>query len=95
MQTLVSEMVINFADDAAALIKGCGRIIVQFLMAPIERIATACDVAGVLPERGSAPRLKRVKTKRAWSRANAGMPNSSRSRRPWHLLSFRFLSDLT
>jgi hypothetical protein len=95
MQTLASEIATTFADDAAALIKGCGRVIVQFLMAPIERIANACDVAGVLAARRSALRLPRVKTERARSRSNHARAQPARSGRRRHILSFHFLNDLT
>jgi hypothetical protein len=94
MQTLASEIAITFADDAAALVRGCGRIIVQILMAPVERVANACDVTGVLAER-RALRSLRVKSKRNWSCAHDATSKSPRSRRRWHIFSFRFLSDLT
>jgi hypothetical protein len=51
VQTLAFEIATTFVDDAAALIGGCGRIIVQILMTPVERLANACDVAGVLANR--------------------------------------------
>ena len=51
MQTLAVQIATTFVDDAAALIGGCGRIIVQILMSPVERLANACDVAGVLANR--------------------------------------------
>jgi len=53
MQTLVSEVVSTFAGDAEALLRGFGRIVVDTVMAPVERMARASDVAGVL----SGPRL--------------------------------------
>ena len=61
MQTLASEIAISFVDDAAALVTGAGRIIIQLLTSPIERLATTCDVAGALP---------RAKPKRAASTAS-------------------------
>ena len=51
MQTLALEVATTFVDDALALVTGSGRIILRFLTAPIERLAEACDVAGVLPRR--------------------------------------------
>jgi hypothetical protein len=49
MQTLAAEIALTFVDDAKALMTGSVRIVVRFLMSPIERLANACDVAGVLP----------------------------------------------
>jgi len=51
MQTLALEVATTLVDDALALVGGSGRIIVRFLTAPVERLAEACDVAGVLPRR--------------------------------------------
>jgi hypothetical protein len=54
MQTLATEIALTFVDDATALMTGGIRIMVRFLVSPIERLATACDVAGVLPARRPA-----------------------------------------
>jgi len=54
MQTLAAQIAFTFVDDATALMTGGVRIVVRFLMSPIERLATACDVAGVLPSRRPA-----------------------------------------
>jgi len=51
MQTLAFEITTTFVDDAVALAGGAGRIIIQILSSPVERLANACDVAGVLPRR--------------------------------------------
>ncbi|QPF85380.1 hypothetical protein IC762_03325 [Bradyrhizobium genosp. L] len=51
MQTLALELTTTFVDDAIELVKGLGRITVDLATAPIERIARACDVAGVLEQR--------------------------------------------
>jgi len=51
MQTLSFEIATTFLDDAAALAGGAIRIIIQILNQPVERLANACDVAGVLPRR--------------------------------------------
>jgi hypothetical protein len=59
MQTLALEIATTFVDDAAALVRGCVRITVKTLMAPIDRLANACDVAGLLGERASAWRAQR------------------------------------
>jgi hypothetical protein len=51
MQTLAAEIAVTFVDDAIALVTGAGRIAIRFVMSPVERLATACDVAGVLAAR--------------------------------------------
>jgi len=92
MQTLAAEIAITFVDDATALITGCGRIVVGILMAPIERLANACDVAGVLA-RGRMD----VAMKRARTGSNPGTEGSRDWRSPLgsRLFSFRSLRDLT
>jgi hypothetical protein len=59
MQTLVLEIATTFVDDAAALFVGGVRIIIRRLMAPIDRLAESCDVAGLLGQRASAWRAQR------------------------------------
>ena len=56
MQTLVSQLTSSFVDDAIELVKGFGKAIVHIATAPIERIANACDVGGVLDRRRDARR---------------------------------------
>jgi hypothetical protein len=51
MQTLAVDIVTTFVDDADALVTGLGRAALKCVMAPIDRIANACDIAGVLTER--------------------------------------------
>jgi hypothetical protein len=51
MQTLAAEIATTFADDAIALVTGSVRIALHIVMAPIERIANACDVEGTLRRR--------------------------------------------
>ena len=63
MHTLVSQLTTTFVDDAIELVKGFGKVVVHIATAPIERIANACDVGGVLARRQSARRL-RATTKR-------------------------------
>ena len=58
MQTLVSRLTTTFVDDAIELVKGFGKVIVHIATAPIERIANACDVGGVLARRQAAQRLR-------------------------------------
>jgi uncharacterized protein (DUF2384 family) len=59
---LVEKLALTFVGDAHALAAGFGKILikivvasiertVQAVMAPVERIATACDVAGVYAKR--------------------------------------------
>jgi hypothetical protein len=80
MQTLAAEIALTFVDDATALMTGGVRIVVRFLMSPVERLANACDVAGVLPS--SRP-----------ARPNsAGKPTPRRRHR---LFSFHLLNHLT
>jgi hypothetical protein len=97
MQTLAAEIAITFVDDATALITGCGRIVVGILMTPIERLANACDVAGVLPQRRSSKDMHNFEIKRMGPRPNAGTPRSRRRRWPLdhRLFSFRSLGNLT
>jgi hypothetical protein len=82
MQTLAAEIALTFVDDATALMKGGVRMVVRFLMSPIERLANACDVAGVLP--GSRP-------------ARPGQDNAAVSshRRRHRMFSFHLLNHLT
>ncbi|VIO70276.1 hypothetical protein [Bradyrhizobium ivorense] len=58
MQTLALQQTTTF-DYAIDLVKGFGRSIVDLATAPIERIARACDVAGVLEQRRAEARAPR------------------------------------
>ena len=58
MQTLASQLTTTFIDDAIELVKGLGKVIVHIATAPIERIANACDVGGVLARRRAARRVR-------------------------------------
>ena len=60
MQTLAVDIASTFVDDAAALVTGFGRALLRFAMAPIDRIANACDIAGVLTERRATFRMWRA-----------------------------------
>ena len=52
MQTLTLKTTsLTFLDDAAALMTGIYGALADIVTAPIERIARASDVAGVLPVR--------------------------------------------
>lgn len=88
MQTLFVDIPATFADDAAALATGLGRWLMRFAMTPVNRIANACDVAGVLAERRST-----FQTWRA-SRARARHQHR-RSGLLGRISPFRHLSHLT
>ena len=54
MQTLLVENIaLTFISDAQALASGLVKIIVRIVTAPIERIARASDVGGVLSYRST------------------------------------------
>jgi hypothetical protein len=94
MQTLIVQVATDFVDDATALVNGFGRIVTHIVMAPIERIANACDVAGILAKRQAGK-----------DRANAGfvmrssIHHARRGRRSHRrgggFGCLRFLGDLT
>ena|GEM_PF-1178765 len=92
MQTLALEVATTFVDDATALAIGAGRIIIQILNAPIERLANACDVAGVLPRRRA---LKRTWADRQATRCQRRFQR--RFQRSWldRLFPLRRLRHLT
>ena len=48
---LVENLALTFVSDAHALVAGFGKILVQIITAPIDRIARACDVGGVYAKR--------------------------------------------
>jgi hypothetical protein len=86
MQTLSFEVATTVAGDAAALAGGARRIIIRILTSPLERLANACDVAGVLPRR----RALRQALQQTFRQA-------SRRQRAWRncLSPLRGLRDLT
>jgi hypothetical protein len=96
MQMLAFEIATTFVDDAAALIGGCGRIIVQILarifLAPVERMANACDVAGVLANRRLSHALERARQRQPSLKAISRLRQAQRQRSRWLL---GFLGDLT
>jgi hypothetical protein len=85
MQTLVSQLTTTFFDDAIELVKGFGKVIVHIATAPIERIANACDVGGVLERRRSAQRALET----------IAQIRGPRGRRKFSFSPFRSLSHLT
>jgi hypothetical protein len=86
MQTLAVDIAATFIDDAAALVTGFGRTLLRFAMAPINRIANACDVAGVLAERRATFRMWRASRSRARQEGRSLLGRIS---------PFRHLSHLT
>jgi len=52
--TRTMRMTTLFSGDAVALVNGFARIASHLMMAPVERIADACDVAGLLAARRAA-----------------------------------------
>jgi hypothetical protein len=92
VQTLAFEIATTFVDDAAALIGGCGRIIVQILTAPVERLANACDVGGVLANRRLSRAITSARRKQP-GRKGTPAPRRIRRRRGYWMLGS--LGDLT
>jgi hypothetical protein len=56
MKTQTTQMPNLFSSDAIALVNGFVRIVSHSVMAPVERIAAACDVGGLLAARRAAGR---------------------------------------
>ena len=95
MQPLLAQTATTFVRDAIALVNGFGRIVTHLVMAPIERIANASDVAGILPER-AARAAERERLKRAWLVLREGAPKPHRSRRRHGMFGcLRALGELT
>lgn len=88
MQTLAVDIASTFVDDAWAILGGFGRSVLRLAMAPIDRIANACDIAGVLTERRATFRMWRA------SRARARL-ESRRISLLGRLNPFRHLAHLT
>ncbi|WP_306235818.1 MULTISPECIES: hypothetical protein [Bradyrhizobium] len=88
MQTLAVDIAFTFIDDAASLVTGLGRAILRLAMTPIDRIANACDIAGVLSERRATFRMWRANRARA-------RQEGRRFSLIGHLSPFRRLSQLT
>ena len=86
---LVEKLALTFVGDAYALATGFGKILVKTAMSPIERMARACDVAGVLSDR-------RTKASLTQCRSNRHATTSSRRTLPRRcLFPFRSLNHLT
>jgi hypothetical protein len=94
MQALIVQVATAFVADAVALVNGFGRIATHVVMAPIERIANACDVAGILAHR----RAEKDRATTGFVVRNS-IPTARRRRRSHRrgggLGCLRFLGDLT
>ncbi len=78
MQTLAVDIASTFVDGRRSRDRP-GRTLLRFAMAPIDRIANACDIAGVLTERRATFRMWRASRACAVTRA-AGSACSAASR---------------
>jgi hypothetical protein len=94
MQTLPVEIAKTFVSDALALVNGFVRVVTHLMMAPFERIANACDVAGLLRER-AARAAERERMRRAWRSLHARSPASRRPSRRGVFSCLGFLGELT
>ena len=95
MQSLPVQIAKTFVGDAFALVNGFARIVTHSVMAPVERIAKTCDVAGVLHER-ALHAAEREQIRLAWRVLSRDTPKPHRSRRHGGLFGcFRSLGELT
>ena len=95
MQPLIVQVATTFIGDAVAFVNGFGRIVTHILMAPVERIANACDVAGLL-ERRSARAAERERVKLDWRALSRKAASPHRPRRHTGLFGcLRSLGELT
>jgi DNA-binding protein len=94
MQSLPVQIAKTFVGDAFALVNGFTRIITNVVMAPVERIAKACDVAGILRERALRA-AEREEIRLAWRVLSRDTPKPHRSRRHGLFGCFRSLGELT
>ncbi len=94
MQLPLSRIAFTFADDLAALVAGAGRIALHLAMSQFERIAQACDVAGVLAARQA--RMQAAEAARFRRPVRSAMVEQRRARRLARCcFSFHLLSNLT
>ena len=95
MQSLPVQIAKDFVGDAFALVNGFARIVTHIVMAPVERIAKACDVAGILHERAERA-AEGEQVQRAWRLLSRDTARPHRSRRHGRLFGcLRFLGELT
>ena len=59
MQSLTVDLATTSFDDAKGLATRFGRAVLRLATAPIDRIANACDVAGILAKRRVVRRMRR------------------------------------
>jgi hypothetical protein len=92
---LVENLALTFVGDAHAFAAGFGRILVKIISAPIarmaapiEQIARACDVAGVLPAHGAKADVLQFHSRER-------VPSSSQRPPRRCLFPFRSLNHLT
>jgi hypothetical protein len=94
MQPFV-QIATTFVGDATALVNGFARIVTHVLMAPLERIASACDIAGILDVR-AARAAERERVKHAWRALSANTAKPHHPRRHRGLFGcLRALGELT
>jgi hypothetical protein len=94
MQSLPVQIATTFVGDAYAFVNGFARIATHILMAPVERIAKACDVAGILHERAQRA-AEREEIKHAWRTLSRASLKPHRPRRHGLFGCFRSLGELT
>ena len=95
MQTTAVQIATTFLSDAAALVNGFSRIVTHIVMAPVERIANACDVAGILAAR-RATLARRGEAAMLWLNAAHGSRRGRGSRgRAGAFGCLGFLGELT
>jgi hypothetical protein len=96
MQSLPVQIATTFVGDAFAFVNGFARIVTHIVMAPVERIAKACDVAGILHERARrAAAAEREEIKLAWRTLSRASLNPHRPRRHGLFGCFHSLGELT
>jgi hypothetical protein len=99
MQTIISEIAFTFIDDAAALARGFATVARDVavdmlasarvrILAPVDRLARACDVGGVIAAREAA-------IMRSRGQAANWQPRSAPRRWRDRFNIFRGLYDLT
>jgi hypothetical protein len=95
MQSLPVQIATTFVSDAFALMNGFARIVTHIVMAPVERIAKASDVAGVLQER-TLRAAAHERIREGWRVLSRDAPKPHRPRRHGRLFGcLRFLGELT